>query len=65
MEYWKIYKYVLKERNVEEQNRSLGLRLEIDDGDNEYLQVPFLGKEIQSRSKFPYSVQDCLLISLN
>ena len=37
MEYLKTYKNVMKERNFEEQNRSLGLRPEVDDGDNEYL----------------------------
>jgi len=29
-----LFEDVLKERNLEEQNRSLGLRLEADDGDN-------------------------------
>ena len=39
MEYLKTYKNVMKERNFEEQNRPLGLRLEADDGDDQYLQV--------------------------
>ena len=34
MEYLKTNKNVLKGRNFEEQNRSLGFRLEADDGDS-------------------------------
>ena len=49
MEYLKTYKNVLKERNFEEQNRSLALRLEADDGDDQYFQVQAVLQSLEKK----------------